>query len=241
MRRVALFLTLLGFFGCTTVNFSLVNPAAKDFHPRTVASLPPTVGEYEAARDVVDVVIAKGLIEKGQFENVLDAATIKTMMESSPELINDVSTYIQRVNTLGVSDKALASRLRDALKTDAFFLTYVTAWGYGRMEGSKVGRVGLGVKLVDPSTGTIMWKANHDMVKDYWFFKPKLNDMAGEVLAILLKEMPHFTPVAAPTPAAPPAPSAVVPEPLEKEQVKEQLPSPPAEALKNSPEITETK
>ncbi len=191
MRRIALLVAAFGLFGCASVNFSMLNPGAKEFHPKAIAVLPATVGEHEAARDVIDVVVSKSLAGRGWFENVVDASTLKAQAESAPDLANDLSTYIQKVNTLGISDSALAGKLHGSLKADALFLTYVTAWGYGRTEGSKVGRVGLGIKLVDASTGTVMWKANHELVEDYWIFKPKLDGMAEELLDLLLKEMPH--------------------------------------------------
>jgi hypothetical protein len=54
-----------------------------------------------------------------------------------------------------------------------------------------VARVGLGVKLVDASKGTVIWKANHELVEEYTLFRPKLNKMTDELLAMLFKEMPH--------------------------------------------------
>jgi TolB-like protein len=135
--------------------------------------------------------VSKNLAKKGWFENVVDASSIKTRVTSSAEMSNDLSTYLQKVNSLGVSDPALSAKLRASTKADALFLTYVTAWSYGRQEGSKVARVGLGIRLVDASTGTIMWKANHELVEDYWMFRPKLDDLAEELLAFLLEEMPH--------------------------------------------------
>ena len=191
MTRIIILMVVLGFSGCANVNFSMLGPGAKDFHPKTIAVLPPTVGEREAARGMVDAIVSKGLAKRGWFENVVDAATINAQVENSPDVASDLTAYIERINTLGVSDPTLAAKLRDTLKADALFLTYVTAWDYGRVEGSKVGRVGLGVKLVDASTGTVIWKANHDKVEDYWFFKPKLGKMAEELLDMLLKEMPH--------------------------------------------------
>ncbi|MFQ5779808.1 MAG: hypothetical protein ACE5HN_03365, partial [Nitrospiria bacterium] len=85
----------------------------------------------------------------------------------------------------------LDARLRNTVNADAFFLTYVTSWGYGTMEGEKVGRVGLGVKLVDASKGAVIWKANHELIEGYWLLKPKLNGIADDVLDLLIDEMPH--------------------------------------------------
>jgi hypothetical protein len=59
------------------------------------------------------------------------------------------------------------------------------------MEGNKVGRVDLEVKLVDPETGMILWQANHERIERCLFFRPKRNSMTEELLNLLLKEMPH--------------------------------------------------
>ncbi len=182
---------ILFLVGCGGLNFSQVSPEAGNFHPKTIAILPATVGQYESARDIVDVAVSRSLTNRGWFDNVVDVTTIKTQTIRTPELANDLSSYIQRINTLGVSDSEMARRLHDRLKADALFLTYITSWGYGRIDGNKIGRVGLGLKLVDASKGTIIWKANHELTEDYLLLKPKLDHIADNVLEILLDEMPH--------------------------------------------------
>ncbi|MFQ5580872.1 MAG: hypothetical protein ACE5FZ_09685 [Nitrospiria bacterium] len=192
IKKISLFfLTIVFIVGCGGLNFSQISPEARNFHPKTIAILPATVGQYESARDVVDVAASKNLANRGWFDNVIDVTSIKAQTSRTPELANDLSAYIQRINTLGISDSEMAKRLHNRLKADALFLTYITSWGYGRMEGNKVGRVGLGLKLVDASKGTIIWKANHELTEDYLLFKPKLDNIADDVLEVLLDEMPH--------------------------------------------------
>jgi hypothetical protein len=191
IKKVLLFLMITALLGCGGLNFSQISPEAKNFHPKTIAVLPATVGQYESARDIVDVAVSRDLADRGWFDNVVDVNKVKTQTMSTPELADDLSAYIQRINTLGVSDSEMAGRLRTSLNADALFLTYITSWGYGRVEGNKVGRVGLGLKLVDASKGTIIWKANHELTEDYLLFKPKLAQIAEDVLEILLDEMPH--------------------------------------------------
>lgn len=176
---------------CSGIKFSQISPEAKNFHPKTIAVLPATVGEHESARDIVDTVVSKKLAESHWFANVVDAMTIKSQIATSEELSSNLQSYIQKVNTLGVSDPAISARLKDALNSDALLLTYVTSWGYGRSEGNKIARVGLGLKLIDASKGTIIWKANHEQVEEYWALKPNLEKMAGKLIAVLMKEMPH--------------------------------------------------
>lgn len=191
IKKAVLVFMVTALVGCGGLNFSQISPEAENFHPKTIAVLPATVGQYESARDIVDVSVSRNLADRGWFDNVVDVTTVKTQTLSTPELASNLSAYIQRINTLGVSDSELAGRLRSSLNADALFLTYITSWGYGRMQGNKVGRVGLGLKLVDASKGTIIWKANHELVEDYLLFKPKLDQIADEVLEILIDEMPH--------------------------------------------------
>ncbi len=177
--------------GCASLNYSELNPKEKDFHPKTIAVLPVTVGDNEPARDVVDAVMARKLAESRWFQNVVDPVSIKNQITASTELANDVQGYIQKVNTLGVSDPAVTAKLKGSFNADALLLTYVTAWGYGRQDGNKVARVGLGVKLVDASNGAIVWKASHEIVEDYMILKPGLDKISDKVAAMLIKEMPH--------------------------------------------------
>lgn len=191
MKRLVSIFILMGLFGCAGLNYSQISPDAGDFHPKTIAILPATVGGYEAARDVVDTVVSDNLAKSGWYDKVADTAAIKTQITNSAELAKDIEGYMHKLNTIGISDPSLSSKIRNALQADALVLTYVTSWGYGRMEGNKIARIGLGIRLVDASKGTIIWKANHELIKDYWFVKPDLNKVANELMGIFLKEMPH--------------------------------------------------
>lgn len=191
MKRLLSILAAFSLAGCTSINFSQVSPDAKDFHPKTIAVLPATVGQYESARDVIDTIVSQSLVKTGWYENIVDAVSIKAQVSSSPELAANIGNYIQQLNTLGMSEPVLTAKLRESLHTDALFLVYVTSWGYGRLEGNKVARVGLGVKLVNVSKGTITWKANHEFIEEYWVFRPTLEIMAEKLMALLLKEMPR--------------------------------------------------
>jgi len=192
ITNILVYVLVSWLLGCASgIDFSEISQDAKDFHPKTIGVLPPTVGKFEASRDVVGPSVSQELVKCGWFDNVVDTLTIKTQIANSGELADDIADYLQKLNTLGVSDPGLSARLGQALHVDALFLTYVSSWGYGRMEGNKVARVGLGVRLVDCSKGTIIWKASHEVVKEYWIFKPKLADLSKELTAQLIDDMPH--------------------------------------------------
>ncbi|MBI2413566.1 MAG: hypothetical protein HYV24_10205 [Deltaproteobacteria bacterium] len=182
---IAAFLT-----GCGGLNFSQVSPDAKDFSPSSIAVLPATVGEFESSRSTIDDLVSRKLLETGLFDEVKESATIKNQVSGSSEIASSMEGYIQRLNTLGISDAAVSSKLKDALHADAFFLAYVTSWGYGRQGGDKVARVGLGIRLINPSNGTIVWKANHELVEEYWMIKPDLGKLAEKLLSEMFEEMP---------------------------------------------------
>jgi hypothetical protein len=54
-----------------------------------------------------------------------------------------------------------------------------------------VAKVGLGIKMVDAGTGKILWKAGHHITEKYLLIKPKLNDVAKDLVKKMLAEMPH--------------------------------------------------
>lgn len=191
LNKIQLFLLIAYLTGCSTINYSHLSPDSKQFHPKSIAVLPATIGEFEASREIIETAVSEKLVKTKWFVSVVDTGTIKTLMSQSSEISDNLGKYIQQLNALGVSDPGLALKLRDNLKTDALFLTYVTAWGYGRQDGNKVAKAGLGVKLIDSSNGAVIWKANHELVEEYTIFKPKLNKMTDELLTLLLKEMPH--------------------------------------------------
>jgi len=186
-----LFTILLSLSACSGLDFSHLSPDAAAFHPKRIAVFPETLGTHESARDVVNSTIKKILSEKGWYDDIIDADRIKNESHDPSELAKQLSDYIQQVNTLGQMDPEISRQLGIILKADAFFLSDVMSWGYGRLEGNKVCRVALGVKLIDADKGTVIWKANHELIEDYWVIKPKLDDVADELLSKIIKEMPH--------------------------------------------------
>lgn len=226
-KMITAFLFVIASFlaGCGGLNFSQVSPDAKDFSPSAIAVLPATVGEFESSRSTIDDLVSRKLLETGLFEEVKESAAIKSQVSGSAEIASSMEGYIQRLNTLGISDAAVSAKLKDALHADAFFLSYVTAWGYGRQGGDKVARVGLGIRLINPSNGSIVWKANHELVEEYWMIKPDLGKLAEKLLSEMFEEMPLEKRASRPAKAAPAEPAAPA----------AQVAAPPASAPETTP------
>ncbi len=177
--------------GCAAVDYSTVSPEAQDFHPQSIAVLPVMVGEHLSAVDVVDQTVSNALVQTGWFAQVVDPGSVRGQLAASPELSTEMTDYIQKLTTLGMSDKDLAGKMAETLKVDAFLLTSVTSWGYGRLEGNKIGKVGLALQLISGKDGGVVWKASHEKIEDYWVVKPDLAELTKDVMELLLKKMPH--------------------------------------------------
>jgi len=96
-----------------------------------------------------------------------------------------------KLKTINISDPALSRKIGEVTKSEAFFVINVDFWSYTREDGDKVGKVGLGIKMVESSTGRIMWKAGHHLSESYWMVKPDLPDIAKELVKKMIEEMPH--------------------------------------------------
>ena len=67
----------------------------------------------------------------------------------------------------------------------------VDYWNYSKESDNKVAKVGIGIKMVDAGSGKILWKAGHHEAEEYVLFKPKLPDVAKNLVKKMIKEMPH--------------------------------------------------
>jgi hypothetical protein len=187
---LGMFLILL-LAGCGGLRYSQAAPEAKDFHPKRIAVLPVDAGPYEEARGAADAVIAAVLVNKKWFADVVAAEAISRQIQANEELRKVVLDYLTKLKTVNFSDPALSSRIGELCQVDAFLVTTVDYWNH-TMEGEKkVGKVGLGVKMVEASTGKVMWKAAHYETSRYYLFKPDLKDVAESLFKTMIEEMPH--------------------------------------------------
>jgi hypothetical protein len=187
---VAVLLALM-LFGCGGLRYSQVAPEAKDFHPKTIGVLPVDVGTYEEARGVIDQIAAGVLVDKRWFTDVVAADTISNQIKSNDELQKVVFDYLSKIKTVNFSDPELSRKIGELSKIEAFLVINVDYWNYTKENDKKVAKVGIGIKMINAGTGTILWKAGHHEAEDYMLIRPKLPDVAKDLIKKMISEMPH--------------------------------------------------
>jgi ABC-type uncharacterized transport system auxiliary subunit len=201
LRWVLLF-TSLGLVGCGGLQETWEGPQADTFRPKSVAVLPPIVGAFEGARDGAHQAVTTALKESRRYEQVIPAQQVNAAIQGSKDLSDALVAFYSQIETVGSPDKATAVRIGQALKADALVVVKVNSWEYARVEGDNLAKVAMGLRLVDAKTGVIVWKGRHETTKNYMMFKPKLQDLAADLSAYMVKYSPKVP--ASPTPAASP-------------------------------------
>ncbi len=184
-------LLLFALVGCGGIRYSHVAPEAKDFHPKRIGVLPANVGTYEEARGVADQIIAGVLVDTKWFTSVVAAAEMNSRIklnEANQKVFDD---YISKLKAVSFSDPDLSRKLGEMTKVDAFLLVDVDYWNYTKEKGDNVAKVAMGIKMIDATSGKIMWNARHQEVDDYVLLKPALPDVAKSLVKKMIKEMPH--------------------------------------------------
>lgn len=196
MKRIGrhLFITLsiiLILSGCGGLRYSQVDPDAENFHPRRLGVLPVEVGPYEEARGTVDQMIAGVLIEKAWFNDVVAGDDINRQFQANDELRQVMTDYMAKLKAVNFSDPKLSTRIGELCQVDAFLVISVDYWGYTTEDGDKLGKVGLGIKMIDAATGKILWKAGHSKAETYHLFKPDLLNVARSLFKKMIDSMPR--------------------------------------------------
>jgi len=188
---LSVLLAVLLLAGCGGLRYSQVAPEAKDFHPQRIGVLPADVGPYEEARGAADAVIAAVLVNKKWFSDVVAADSINRQMQANEPLRQAVTDYLSKLKTVNYSDPTLSRRIGELCRVDAFLVVNVDYWNYTIENTKKVGKVGLGVKMVEAATGRIMWTAAHNEASSYHIMRPDLRDVAESLFKTMIDEMPH--------------------------------------------------
>lgn len=175
--------------GCGGLQEVWEGPAAESFKPKTVAVLPPMVGAYEGAREASQAVLISVLGKTGRYQMIVGLDSVNGAF-SNKEGSDLLAAYYSKLETTGQSDKDMAVKLGQLVQADAILVPKVNNWEYGRAEGDSFGKVGLGLRLIDTSTGGIVWKGRHEKVKTYMVFKPALKDIAEDLSEYMVKYLP---------------------------------------------------
>jgi len=190
--KCSLVLLIMSLAACGGLRFSQVTPEAKDFHPQTIAIFPvEIVGNNEEARGSVEQIVAGVLAEKKWFSDIIDTESLNRQLSTNEELRKAMIDYLSKLRTVNFSDPDLSKKIGELAKVDAFLLVSVDIWNYTVEKGDKVGKVSLGMKLYEASTGKVMWKAGHQIADSYILIKPDLPKVARNVVKEMVDYMPH--------------------------------------------------
>ena len=187
---IALLLMIQSLAGCGGLQEMWAGPGADSFHPKSIAVLPPLVGQYEGARDLAGDVLVTALAEKKSFQKIVPMEQVRTVFQEK-EAGEILTSYYAKFEATGQSDREMAVKLGKLLEADALLLAKVNVWEYTRSEGDNLAKVSLGLRLVDGAQGGLVWKARQERTKSYMFLKPDLRDLAEDVAEDMVKYLPR--------------------------------------------------
>jgi hypothetical protein len=176
---------------CGGIRYSEVAPEVKEIHPRTIGILPIDVGAYPDARDAIDKIVADVLLDKGWFATVVSGDAIKKQALASEEIRQAVSDYASKLKNLSYSDPGLSKKIGELLKIDAFLVVDLAYWNYTKADEDNIAKVEAAIAMINANTGQVLWNGHHYEAEKYTFFKPKLPDVARNLMKRMIGEMPH--------------------------------------------------
>jgi hypothetical protein len=189
--RLIVILFVFSTIACGGLRFSQADPAAKDYHPKRIAVFPVEVNTYEEARGPLEQIIPGVLIDKKWFTDVIDTASLNRQLQANEDLRKAMTDYLSKLQTLNFSDSGLSQKIGELAKIDAFLLVSVETWNYAVEKDKKVAKVSMGMKLIDATTGKIIWKAGHHITESYMLLKPELSKVARNLASDMTDYMPH--------------------------------------------------
>lgn len=182
---------LLSIPGCSGLRYSEISPEAKDFHPRRIAVLPAEATTFPEAKGVIDRLFAEVLNERGWFATVVGGETFGSRLENDAELRQTVAEYLAKLDKVSFSDPALSEKIGVLIDAEALLLVRVDYWNYTTENDKKVGKVSLGITMIEAKTGNAVWRALHHRISDYMIIKPDLPNVARDLIREMIGYMPH--------------------------------------------------
>jgi len=108
--------------------------------------------QYDSAREDMHQVLSDAVNKTASIERVVSPENVTDIFQTSKEAFDALVFYFSRLEMTGQSDKDFAVKLGKALNVDSFLVVRVTSWEYRH----NIARVGLSLRLVDATSGTIV-------------------------------------------------------------------------------------
>ena len=174
-----------------TIRYSKKEAGADNFRPRTIGLLSIDVGPREEIEGVIDRIVTEELARTGRYHRVLSLEDIIRLTgEGEASTLRD--EYLSKLEVVYFSDPDISRRLGEIYGVDAFLLVSVSFWSYTVDTKEKdIAKVGLEMRLVEASSGRILWTGHHFEEERYRIFKPDLADVGSSVARRLVGEMPR--------------------------------------------------
>jgi len=102
-----------------------------------------------------------------------------------------VTGYVSKLVTVSFSDPDLSSKMGSSLRVDALLISNLDFWEYTTLGENKLARVGMGMTLVEASTGAVIWNARHEVQEKYRWWRPELVKVAKKMVDQMIDKMPH--------------------------------------------------
>jgi len=153
--------------------------------------LPADATMFPEAKADVDRLFAEALRERKWFDAVAGGDQIGRRLGGDGQLRQAVEEYLTKLDKVSFSDPALSGRIGELNGAEAIMLVRVDYWNYTTEKDSKVGKVGLSLRLIDAATGRIIWTAGHHRASEYRILKPDLPDVARDLIREMIGYMPH--------------------------------------------------
>jgi hypothetical protein len=185
-------ITLLLLTGCGgKIRYTQSAPEAKDFHPQRLAVLYVNADAFPEAEGKGEQIITDVLVRKGWFKSVEKPETIRGQWAKNPDLKKTVDDYLNKLKTVNFSDPDLSKKIGEAYNIQAFIIGRIDLWNYSVEGEQKFAKVGMDMRLINATTGKVLWRANHNRIEDYWRFKPELSNMAKSLVKDIVRYMPR--------------------------------------------------
>jgi len=176
---------------CGDLHYMKTTPEAKNFHPKAIGVLPVEVGINTEAKGIIDKVIADDLTKRRWLERVVASSAIQDELSKDEELGKAVTGYVSKLVTVSFSDPDLSSKMGSSLRVDALLISNLDFWEYTTLGENKLARVGMGMTLVEASTGAVIWSARHEVQEKYKWWRPELVKVAKKMVDQMIDKMPH--------------------------------------------------